>query len=106
MSVEPNIDEVTVIASSAGKKTTQGGRTKGAKNYQNSKLMEVVERILPTSSIAWKAVCIDYKIASGETIDRDYVDVKRYWNNKLCDNNRKPTGQSAPNVEVAKAQGK
>jgi hypothetical protein len=44
------------------------------------------------------------QVSSAELELRDYTDIKRHFNEKLCDKNRKPTGQASPAIEVGRAQ--
>jgi hypothetical protein len=85
-------------------KKTRSGRKVGAKSYDKAKLLNIIEAVLPSGSFGWSEVCTKYQQASGETIDRDWTAVKRYFIDKLCDNNKKPTGKSSPTPEVARAQ--
>ena len=45
-----------------------------------------------------------YKIAAQETVDREGPDMKRYFIQKLCNNGRKPTGNSGTNDTTRRAQ--
>ena len=45
-----------------------------------------------------------YKDSTNESVLREYAVVKRYFIEKLCNNNKKPTGEAAPPVKVARAQ--
>jgi hypothetical protein len=44
-----------------------------------------------------------YKDSTNESVLREYAVVKRYFIEKLCNNNKKPTGEAAP-VKVGRAQ--
>jgi hypothetical protein len=70
----------------------QKGRKRGIPNYQNDKLIPIIERILPNGSEAWRLVAIAYKEESGESELRTEIDLKRNWLRKLCNNYKKPTG--------------
>jgi TATA-binding protein-associated factor Taf7 len=68
------------------------GRTNGAKNYKNDKLLDILSLELPTGAYQWKKVAEQYKLASGEDIERDPTDIKSHFLKKLCNNGQKPTG--------------
>ena len=70
----------------------QKGRKRGLPNYQNDKLIPIIERILPNGSEVWRLVAIAYKEESGESELRTEIDLKRNWLRKLCNNYKKPTG--------------
>jgi len=73
------------------------GRKPGQPNYQNSKLIPIIERILPNGSDAWRLVAIAYKEESGEDSLRTEDDLRRNWVRKLCNNFKKPTGATGEN---------
>ena len=70
-------------------------------NYKAKFLLDVVDLVLP---IGRQEVSQRYKAESGDADLRDWQDLKRYFVEKLCDKNRKPTGESAPKPQVARAQ--
>ena len=73
-------------------------------NYKAKILLDVVDFVLPIGSVQWQEVAQRYKAESGDADLRDWQDLKRYFVEKLCDKNRKPTGESAPKPQVARAQ--
>jgi hypothetical protein len=75
-----------------GSKRKRKGRKPGLPNYQNNKLIRIIERILPNGSEAWRLVAMAYKEESGEAELRTEKDLKRNWLRKLCNNYKKPTG--------------
>lgn len=66
----------------------------GATNYKNDLLIQIVERILPTSPEEWRKVALDYQQESKEVALRDYEDVRRVWIDKCCNKLKKPTGMT------------
>lgn len=76
----------------------------GVKNYNSTKLLGVIEKVLPGCEEEWKRVGLLYKIESGEDTIRDWKALKRCFLNKLCDNLKRPTGLSAPNELTTKAR--
>lgn len=73
-------------------------------NYKAKILLNIVDRLEPIGSAQWMEVADKYKVDSGEGDLRDWQDLKRYFVEKLCDKNKKPTGESAPKPQVARAQ--
>lgn len=67
------------------------GRATGTSNYNNAVLMGIVSTQLPSGSEGWKNVAILYKQQSNEAFARDPDDIKRHWNEKLCNKFKKPT---------------
>ena len=63
-----------VKASVPKSKTT--GRSSGHPNYQTDKLLDIIEAVKPLGSENWKAVAKQYKIISGEELERDHNDLK------------------------------
>ena len=70
------------------------GRVQGAKNYKKEVLLEVVKEVLPTGAFSWEQVCALYKERAKEEELRDKDDVKRHWNEKMCNKFMKPTGSA------------
>jgi hypothetical protein len=52
----------------------------------------------------WKEVAIRYKMNTQEDTLRDPSDIKRYFIERLCNKNKKPTGKSGPSSKVGEAQ--
>lgn len=81
-----------------------GGRKAGVPNYKKEIFLNVVSDVLPSGANEWQIVAERYQMASGEIIVREGADVKRYFIENCCNNNKKPTGRSSPPPEVARAQ--
>ena len=79
-----------------------GGRVPGAKQYHKPTLYDLVAQYRPISSVMWDLVAAQYRARTGELKVRD--NVKRYFVQKCCNNNKKPTGQSAPDPFTEKCQ--
>jgi hypothetical protein len=73
------------------------GRAKGAVNYQNPVLINIISQILLNSSLGWQAVVIAYHEKSKESAVRDGEAVKTHWVKKLCNGMKKPTGKTGEN---------
>ena len=73
-------------------------------NYKAKLLLDVIEEVKPSGSVKWQEVAEKYKARSQEPDTRDWQDMRRYFNEKLCEKNRKPTGESQPKPQVARAQ--
>jgi hypothetical protein len=71
----------------------RGGRPPGARNYQYTVLIDIVERLLPQGLEGWREVALEYQRESRETILRRGEDVRDTWVKKLCKNMKKPTGK-------------
>jgi hypothetical protein len=80
------------------------GRKAGAKKYNDDILLNIIEGIRPISAKDWERIASAYKDSTNESVLREYAVVKRYFIEKLCNNNKKPTGEAAPPVKVARAQ--
>jgi hypothetical protein len=57
----------------------RGGRKPGLPNYQNNKIILIIERILPNGSEALHLVAIVYKEESGEEALQTEEDLRRNW---------------------------
>ena len=79
------------------------GRKSGIPNYQKDKLLNIIDSIRPIGPNEWQEVARLYKVASAEVDERPYLDVKRHFNERLCNGGKKPTGRSAPAADVARA---
>jgi hypothetical protein len=80
----------------------KGGRVPGSKQYHKPTLYDLVAQYRPISSVMWDLVASQYRSKTGELKVRDGV--KRYFVQKCCNNNKKPTGQSAPDPFTDKCQ--
>ena len=69
-----------------------GGRRRGAKNYKNEVLTNIIAGILPNGSYGWDQVAAAYMTAAKEENLRDTDDLKRHWVKTLCNGMKKPTG--------------
>jgi hypothetical protein len=67
-------------------------RAHGAKNYRRPLLMEPVSEFFPNGHNLWKAVAAEYQRRSGESVERDPREMEKYWQFKMCNNYKKPTG--------------
>jgi hypothetical protein len=72
-------------------------RKKGAVNYKNDVLIDIVEEILPNGELGWEAVAIAYQAKTNEESLRDTTDVKKHWLKNLCNSMKKPMGQTGEN---------
>jgi hypothetical protein len=70
----------------------------GLPNYQNTKLIPIIERILPNCSDAYHLVAVAYKKESGKNAIQIEEDLHRNWVRMLWNNFKKPT---AATVEIA-----
>ena len=70
----------------------KGGRPRGAKNYKNEVLINIIAGILPNGLYGWEQVAAAYMTAAKEDILRDTDDLKRHWVKTLCNGMKKPTG--------------
>ena len=67
-------------------------RTKGAVNYKNEMLINIISEILPNGEYGWQAVSFAYHEQSKEDQARNTDDLKRHWVKNLCNGMKKPTG--------------
>ena len=77
----------------------KGGRVPGSKQYHKPTLYDLIAQYLPISSVVWDVVANHYRSKTGEPKVRE-----RYFVQKCCNNNKKPTGQSAPDPFTEKCQ--
>ena len=63
-------------------------------NYRNDVLLTIIAEVLPVGAQMWEDVASQYQIAAGENEKRDADVIKRHFNDKLCNGNKKPTGNS------------
>jgi len=76
-------------------------RTKGAVNYKNDMLINIISEILPNSEYGWQAVPFVYQEQSKEEQPRNTDDLKRHWIKTLCNGMKKPTGKpGGPNDRI------
>ena len=68
-------------------------RTKGAVNYKNEMLINIISEILPNGEYGWQAVSFAYHEQSKEDQARNTDDLKRHWIKTLCNGMKKPTGK-------------
>jgi hypothetical protein len=64
----------------------------GRPNYNKVVLANIVEKYLPDGSKKWDNVAAKYMEASGEALIRETTTLKRFWIEKCCNNNKKPSG--------------
>lgn len=72
----------------------RGGRKIGTPNYNNTLLISVIEEIKPNGALQWQMVAEVYHARSGEALMRNPDDIKKHWNNVLCNKLNKPTGRT------------
>ena len=70
----------------------KGGCPRGAKNYKNEVLINIIAGILPNGLYGWEQVAAAYMTAAKEDLIRDTDDLKRHWVKTLCNGMKKPTG--------------
>ena len=70
----------------------RGGRPPGARNYQYTVLIDIVERLLPQGLEGWREVALEYQRELDEPVLCRGEDVRDNWVKKLCKNMKKPTG--------------
>jgi len=66
-------------------------RARGARNYRNDVLIQIIAEILPNGEFGWSAVALAYQEQSQEDEIRNTDDIKRHWMRNLCNNMKKPT---------------
>jgi hypothetical protein len=72
--------------------TNKGRHPRGAKNYKNEVLINIIAGILPNGQYGWDQVAAAYMTEANEDILRDTDDLKRHWVKTLCNGMKKPTG--------------
>ena len=74
---------------------------KGAVNYKNDILINIISEVLPNGEYGWQAVSFAYHEKSEEKQLRNTDDLKRHWIENLCNGMKKPTGKSGgPNDRI------
>ena len=54
------------------------------KSYRKELLFAVIKANMPVSTADWTAVGLKYQEVSEEHLARDAQDLKRYWNDTMC----------------------
>jgi hypothetical protein len=72
----------------------RGGRKSGTPNYKNGLLISIIKEKKPNGALQWQDVAEEYHKRSGEVLMRNPDDIKKHWNNVLCNKCNKPTGRS------------
>jgi hypothetical protein len=72
----------------------RGGRKSGTPNYKNGLLISIIKEKLPNGALQWQDVAEEYHKKSGELLMRNPDDIKKHWNNVLCNKCNKPMGRS------------
>ena len=76
-------------------------RLKGAVNYKNDILINIILEILPNGEYGWQAVSFAYHEQSKKKDPRNTDDLKRHWIKTLCNGMKKPMGKSGgPNDRI------
>ena len=73
-------------------------------NYIKGLVLKLYKEMLPSNAVSWAALSRQYQVESEEIVARDPADIKRFFIQKLCNSNKKPTGEASAKREVAKAQ--
>ena len=71
-------------------------RTKGAVNYKNDMLINIILEVLPNGEYGWPSVSFAYQEHSKEEQPRNTDDLKRHWIKTLCNGTKKPTATGKP----------
>jgi hypothetical protein len=69
-------------------------RRKGTVNYKNDVLIKIVGEMLLNGEYGWQAVANAYQVTAKEETVCDTTDLKKHWMRNLCNNMKKPTGQT------------
>jgi hypothetical protein len=72
-------------------------RTNGSVHYKNDVLIDIINKLLPSSEVAWEAICTAYFTQLKEKALHNTTDVRKHWTKNLCNNMRKPTGRTGKN---------
>ena len=68
--------------------------TKGAVNYKNDLLINIISEILPNVDYEWQDVSFAYPEESKEELPRNTDDLKRHWIKTICNKmKKKPMGK-------------
>jgi hypothetical protein len=80
------------------------GRKPGFGNYRADILLNVVEVIKPTGMSAWEEVAEQYMRMTGESGLRQAEDMKRHFNQSLCNSGKRPLENSPRMAVIERAQ--
>jgi hypothetical protein len=69
----------------------KGGHPRGAKNYKNEVLINIIAGTLPNDQYGWEQDAAAYMTTAKEDTIRDTDDLKRHWIKNLCNGMKKPT---------------
>ena len=76
-------------------------RAKGAANYKNDTLINIIAEVLSNNEYGWQAVALVYHEKSKEEKQRNTDNLKKHWIKKLCNGMKKPTGKpGGPNDRI------
>jgi hypothetical protein len=74
---------------------------KGAVNYKNDILINIISEILPNGEYGWQAVSFAYHEKSKEKDPHHTDNQKRHWIKTLCNGMKKPMGKpGGPNDQI------
>jgi hypothetical protein len=76
----------------------RGGRKSGTPNYKNGLLITIINEIKPNGALQWQMVADIYHKRSGEVTAGNPDDIKKHWNNTLCNKLNKPTGKKVESL--------
>lgn len=79
-------------------------RTAGKTNYKNDVLLNIISLVMPSGQVGWETVAQRYKETLNEADVRPYEDIRRHFQEKLCNRGLKPTGISSKTVAIERAQ--
>jgi hypothetical protein len=57
-------------------------------------LIQLINKLLPNGEYDWQVVAIAYQDRTKEEALRDSTDIKKHWIKNLCNNMKKPMGQT------------
>ena len=80
------------------------GRVTGAKTYNNQTLFKLVQQYKPANMVLWGTIAEQYRVACRELEARSAPIIKKFFDQKMCNNMRKPTGSFGIDDFTAKCQ--
>jgi len=80
-------------------------RKKGAVNYKNDVLIQIVGEILPNGEYGWQAVALAYQEGTKEETARDTTDLKKHCRSVLHQRRCQPVSRTVQSPSVGKRGG-
>ena len=72
--------------------------------YDNEMFLDIINKVKPVGAEMWDMVALEYQKRANEVLLRDSADIKRYFQEKLCNKMQTITGTSRAALSTRRAQ--